>query len=150
MKYLIYKTHARFVFRYLPFSSFSALLPFLAFLTAFSLAAIIDIKVAKTNTSFLFFFLGIFTRVIAFLFAEKVFNMVEIFFFFFNNDINTYYKEILASTLFLPTIVLKTSLVVLVFFINLIDKKLLFSIRYINKGNVSRLYFLKVFILLFC
>lgn len=134
------KTYARFVFRYSLF---------LLFLSTFFLFAIINVEVIKTNTSFWLFFFKIFASIMAFFFAKKAFNIGEILFFLFSNDIDTYYKKILATTLFLSTMAPKTSLIVLIFFISLMNRKLLFSTKYISKKNVNKLIFLKVFFLFF-
>lgn len=99
----------------------------------------------------LFFLLPkIFIRVLVFFFVEKLFNIEEVFFFFIHNDIDTYCMKILASTLFPFTMTSKTSLVVLVFFVGLMSRRLLFFLGYINKEDVSKLILPIVFIRLFC
>ena len=85
----------------------------------------------------------------AFLFAEKAFNIKEVFFFFFEDDNDTCYKCVLALTLFLSIIVPKTSLIILVFYISLVDERLLFLTRCINKGMLVNLFFLESLSFLF-
>lgn len=58
-----------------------------------------------------------------FSFAEVLFNIEEIFFFFFCNDVDTYCRGVLALTLSSFIIVSKIYLVDLVFFINLVGRK---------------------------
>lgn len=131
----MYEICTRFISKYLYFSPFSPVLLFLVFLAAFFLIVVIGLEITKTNTSFLAFsfFLRIFAEIIAFFFAKKVFNMGKIFFFCFGNNVDICYKKILALTLFLSIIAPKTSLVVLIFFVRLMDRKLLFLTRYISK-----------------
>ena len=88
----------------------------------------------------------------AFSFAEELFNMRLIFFFLFDKNVDIYYRKVLALTLFLSTTTLRTYLVILVFFVSLalVDEKLLLPIKYVSRGDVSRLIFFKVLILLFC
>ena len=76
-----------------------------------------------------------------YLFAEEILNIEEVFFLFFSNNIDIYYRKVLALILSLSTIAPKTFLVVLVFFLDLVGKKLLFLIRCISKENISRLIF---------
>lgn len=70
--------------------------------------------------------------------------------FFFNNDINTCYKKVLVTTLSLFIIAPLTFLVVLVLFINLVDRKLLLLTKYVNRRGVSKLIFPQILILFFC
>lgn len=95
---------------------------------------------------FWLFLIRTFANVIDFLFAEKALNVGNVIFFFFDNDIETYYREVLAMTLFLLIITLKTFLVVLVFFMVLVGRKLLFPTRYVSKGGVNRFIVPKVLI----
>lgn len=112
------KTCARFALRYLPF---------LLFLLAFFLVIVINIKVFKTNTSFFALFFRTFAIVIALFFAKKIFNIEEVFFFYFSNDVDNYYKKILAIALFPSFMMPKISLIVLILFISLVDRRLLLS-----------------------
>lgn len=113
----MHRTHARFILKYSPFSS------------TFSLAVVINLEITMTNTSFLNFIVKIFTDVIIFLFTEKVFNIRKVLFFLFSNNTNIYYGRLLASTLFLSIMMPRTSLVVLVLFISLVDRRLLLPIK---------------------
>lgn len=94
--------------------------------------------------------MGILARIMVFLFIEEVFDIKKIIFFFFGNNIDTYYRKVLTLTLFLFTIMPENFLVVLIFFVGLVDRRLFFSTRYVNRGGVNRFIFLGVFILLFC
>lgn len=84
----------------------------------------------------------------------KTFDVKDIFFFFLKNNINTYYRGVIAMTLFLSPLIMKTFLVVLVFFASLalIDRRLLglLSTKYINRGDISGFHLSGVLILLFC
>lgn len=144
----MHKIYARFILKYSSFSPFSLISLFSAFLTTFFLATITGIEFAKTNTNFEFFFLiHILTEVMVFLFVMIAFNIKK--FLFFGNDINTYYKVILASTLSLFTMMLRTFLVVMIFFVSLVDWKLIFLTRCISKGGVSKLILFGTFIFFF-
>lgn len=50
-------------------------------------------------------------------------RQVPLFFLFFDSGIDTYYKRILALTLSSSTMVLKIFLIVLVFFVGLVDRR---------------------------
>ena len=76
--------------------------------------------------------------------------MRKVLFFILNTNTDIYYREVLASTLLLSTIIPKTFLVVLITFISLVSKRFLFLIRYISKRSVSKLIIFRVFILLLC
>lgn len=65
-------------------------------------------------------------------------------FFIFSNTINICYKQVLISTLSLPTVVPKTSLVILVFTISLVDKRLLFLPDILARKMPVDLFFLKL------
>lgn len=156
----MYKTNRRFIFKYSSFSLFlsfllfSLFLPVLLVLTfsiTFFLAIITDIKITKTNTSFLafLFFLKTSIRVIVFSSIKKIFNIREVFFFFFNNNVDIYCRKVLVLIWSLFSMILKIFLIVLVVFISLVSEKLGFSNKYINKKAVSRFIFSKVFIFLF-
>lgn len=80
----------------------------------------------------------------------KVFNIRNVFFFFFRNDIDTYYRRVMATTLFLSSASPKIFLVILIFFVDLALIGELFSTRYVYKKRINRLVLPKVFILLFC
>ena len=80
----------------------------------------------------------------AFSFAIKVFDIRDVFFFFFRNDISTYGKEVVAATLFLSSTVPKTFLIVLVFFAGLVLVGRLLVSRHISRKNVNRLFFPKI------
>ena len=156
MGYWIYGSYTRFVLRYslfllfLPFLLFSLFSPFSPFSIVFSLAIVTSMEVVKTDTSFLAFFLRTLPGIMAFSFTEEAFDIREVFFYFFGNDVNICYRKILVLTLFLSTMAPKTFVVVLIFFIGLVDGRLLFSTKYISKGGVNRLIFFKVFIFFFC
>ena len=83
----------------------------------------------------------------------EVFDIRNILLFFYKN-IDNYYRRVMVATLFLPPIVPKTSMVILVLVpgLILVGRRLLefFFTRYINRGIVNRLIFLGVFIHLFC
>ena len=137
MEYQMYRTCARFIFKYSPFSPFSPV---------FFVAIVTNIKMTKIDTNIWFLLFKTLNGIIAFSFTEKTFNMEKVFFFSFNNDIDICYKRVLIITLLLFTIVPKTFLVVLVIFIGLVGKKLLLSTRYISKGDVSQLIFSRIII----
>lgn len=105
------------------YSLFSLFLQVPAFLAVFFLIAVINIEVGKTNTSFLAFssFFEDTYKSNSFFFTEKVFNIREVFFFFFSNNVDTCCRKILALVLSLSIIVVKISLVVLVFYVVLIN-----------------------------
>lgn len=88
--------------------------------------------------------------IMAFPFIEKAFKIKEVFFFLLVNNIDIYCREILASTLFLSIIAARTALVVWISFVGLVDRRLLFSTKYVSRGGVSRLIFPGVLILLLC
>lgn len=136
------------------FHHFHQFQQFKHFQQSFFLLQLITQRLPKIIQVFYFYilFLRSFVKVMAFLFAVKVFNIEEIFFFCFSNDFNTCCKKILALFLSLFIIMSKTFLVVLIFFINLtlICKKLLLFTKYVKKKGVSRFIFSRVFILFFC
>ena len=78
----------------------------------------------------------------------KTFDIGDIFFFFLESNINTFRRRVLASSLSLSIIVLKTSLVVLVFF--LVGRRCLLPTGYVSKEDVDGLILLKVFIIFLC
>lgn len=80
-------------------------------------------------------------RIIAFFFIIKVFNIRNIFFFLLENDVNICWRKLLASSLFLSTMVSKTSLVNLVFF--LLDRRWLLFTGYVSQRVSANLFFLK-------
>lgn len=133
----MYKTCARFIFKYSSFLPFSPL---------FFLATVTNIKITKINTSFWFLLFKTLNGIIAFSFTEKAFNVEKIFFFSFNNEIDICYKRVFITTLLLFTIVPKTFLVVLFIFIGLVGRRLLLSTRCISKGDVSQLIFSRIII----
>lgn len=71
------------------------------------------------------------------------------FFFLFDNNIDSYYKKLLALTLFLSTIMPKIFLIILDLFINLVDRRLLLFTKCISKKSVNRLIFSGFFIRFF-
>ena len=77
----------------------------------------------------------------------KVFNLGNILFFLFKNDISIYGREIMAATLFLSSTVPRNFLVVLIFLISLALMGRLLPTRHISKKRVMRLIFLRVFLL---
>lgn len=83
---------------------------------------------------------------IALLLTVEVFNMGDVFFFFFGSNINTCYKGVLALSLSLSTTVPSISLVVLVFF--LINGRCLLPTGYVSREDVGRFILSGVFILL--
>lgn len=146
--YQIQKTYTRFVLKssslfllFLPFS------PVLAFLRVFFLAIATGVEVIKTDTSFWIFFLQILYEIMTFPPTIKVFNLGNILFFLFKNDISIYSREIMAATLFLSSTVPKNFLVVLIFHISLALMGRLLPTRHISKRRVMRLIFLRVFFL---
>lgn len=86
--------------------------------------------------------------VMAFPSAEEAFDVEEVLFFLFGNDVDTYCRGVLASTLSSSTMAPKTSLVVLVLFICLFGGRLLLPTRCISSKSISRLILPRVFILL--
>lgn len=76
--------------------------------------------------------------------AVKVFDLGDVFFFLFGNDVGTCGKEIIAMTLSLSFVISKTFLMVLIFFANLALVGRLLSTRNISKGKVNRLILPKV------
>lgn len=116
---------------------------FLLFQISFFLIIITNVRIIKTHTSFRTFS-KIFIIIMTFLFINKVFNIrqVSYIFFFLNSNIKTSYKEILIINLVLEIFFIKTS--ILIFFISLVDKRLVFTI-YISKKILSRLIFVKIF-----
>lgn len=96
------------------------------------------------------FFLRTLAGIMAFLFAKKEFDVRKILFFLFRDNINICCKYVLVLTLFLFIMVPRISLVVIVFFVGLMSRRLLFPTRYISERSVSRLIFSGVLILNFC
>lgn len=94
----------------------------------------------------------IFLYILSLLIVIIIDDLKQVFLVFslLDSGINTYCKSVLALTLFLFIIASRIFLVVWIFFISLVDRKLFFLTRCINKGGVSKLILLKVFILLFC
>lgn len=160
-KYQIHGTCARLVSWYLPLSpsllvsAAPAVSIISAISTFFSLAAIISVDVAETNTSFLtlFWVPKTIIRIITLFFAVKVLNIGDILLFSFDT-IDTSYRRVMVMTLFLLVIVPRIFLIVLVFCVDLalIGKRLLgvLLIRYVNRESISKLIFFKVFLHLFC
>lgn len=94
-----------------------------------------------------------------FFMAVVALDLRDIFLFFLNDvGVSTYYRRVIATTLFLTlflssTIPRTTSLVVQVFFasITLVGRRLLGMLaRYINGKDVNRLILSEVFFLFFC
>ena len=79
-------------------------------------------------------------------------DLRDVFLFFFNDvGVSTYCKKAMVTT-FLAPLMLRTSLVILVFLTNLAlvgGKLLVFATRYVSKRSVSRLSLSKVFVFLF-
>lgn len=96
------------------------------------------------------FFLRTLAGIMAFLFAKKEFDVRKILFFLSRDNINICCKYVLVLTLFLFIMVPRISLVVIVFFVGLMSRRLLFPTRYISERSVSRLIFSGVLILNFC
>lgn len=69
--------------------------------------------------------------------------------FLFKNNVDTRGREIMAATLFLSSVVLEISLVVLVFLASLALIGGL-SIRYLSREKISRLSFSRVFLPFIC
>lgn len=152
MGYQIHEICTKFILRYSLFSLFLSFLPILpvSILPAvYFLAAVTNIEIAKTDTSFwlFFLFLRILARVIVFSFAKKIFNIGEIFLFLLGNNINTCYRIVLTLTLPLFIMALRTFLIVLVFFFGLMDGKLLFLTRFVHKRDMSGFILPRIFIL---
>lgn len=79
----------------------------------------------------------------------EIFNLRNVLFYLFRNDIGIYSKKIMITTLFLSFAILGTSLVVLILLVGLgLVGRLLF-IRYISKEIISGLILLIVFIFFF-
>lgn len=140
MGYQIYRICVKFIPRYLLFLQFSP---------AFFLVAVTNIELIKTNISFLVLFFYNTYQHNSLFFAEKVLNIEKILFFFYSNNINTCYSKILALILFPSSIALRMFLVILVYFIGLIDKRLLFFTKYISKRGINRFILPRVLIFLF-
>lgn len=104
--------------------------------------------------SFLTFFgvLKTLIGVMTIFFIVKVLNMGNIFFFSLDT-INTYCKGVMVVTMFLSTMILKISLMVLVFFAGLVlmGRRLLRVLltRCISKRSVNGLILPKIFLLFF-
>lgn len=83
----------------------------------------------------------------------EVFNLVDVFLFFFDDvSVSTYYRRVIATTLFLALSVPRTSLVVLDFLaiLALIGGRLLMlATRYVTERSVSALSSFEVFFFLF-
>lgn len=138
MGYWMHKTSIRFISRYLLF------LPFLLFLPIFFLATVTNMEVVKINPSFLLLFFKTLASIIIFFFAKKALNVKKVFFIFFSNNVDTYYREVLTSILCLSTMVPRIFLVFLVFFSVLVSGRLLLPTRRINKEGINRLILPKV------
>lgn len=88
--------------------------------------------------------------------AVKALDLGDIFPFFFDNvSINTYYKRVMDTSLFLSSLMPKTTfLVVLILFTSLalVDRRLLgvFATRYLSGRGVSGFILFRVLFLLFC
>ena len=82
----------------------------------------------------------IFYCIITFLIAIVIGDLKQVFFVYLllDSGIDTYCKKVLVSILFSSTMALRTSLVVLVFFIvlALMGRRWLLPIRYVSKGNM--------------
>lgn len=78
----------------------------------------------------------------------EAFDIGDVFFFFHENNIDIYYREVLVFSPSLSTIMPRTYLVVLVFF--LVDGGCLLPTGYVSKEDVNRLIFPRVFIFFFC
>lgn len=98
-------------------------------------------RLLRLTFVFWLFYLRTFADVIAFFFAEKIFNMRKVLFFCLSNNVNTCYKEVLVLILSLSNITPRISLVVLDLFINLLGGKLLLLIKYVSRKDISRLIF---------
>lgn len=92
--------------------------------------------------------LRIFVSKIIFLSTVEAFDIGDVFFFFHENNIDTYCREVLVFSLSLSTIMPRTYLVVLVFF--LVDGGCLLPTEYVSKKDVNRLILPRVFIFFFC
>ena len=103
--YQINKTCTRLVFAYSPPSSFLLLTvsAISAVSTAASLAALINVEVANTNTSFLslFWVLQILIEIITLFFVVKALDVKDVFLFSLDT-INTYCKGIMSVTCIYP------------------------------------------------
>ena len=96
----------------------------------------------------LVFFLRTHVDTMAFPSAMEVFDMKDVFFFLLGNNIDTCHREVLASSPFSSTMVPKTSLMVLVFF--LVGGGCLLPTRYVSRENVNGLILPRVLSFLFC
>lgn len=76
----------------------------------------------------------------------EVFDLGDVFFFLFRNDIGIHDRGVVIATVFLSSIVPEISLVVLFFFASLALINGL-PTRYINRGKVSRFILLGVLFL---
>lgn len=90
-----------------------------------------------------------------FLFVVEILDFRDVFPFFFDNvGVSTHCRRIMATTLFLPLMVLRTSLMVLIFFISLalVGRRLLGVLvtRYVSGRSVNRLISFRVFFFFFC
>lgn len=80
----------------------------------------------------------------------EAFDLEDVFFFLFRNDISTYSNIVIVATMLLFSIVIKTFLVVLIFLFGLVLMGGLLSTKHVRNKRVSSLVFFRVFILLFC
>lgn len=88
-----------------------------------------------------------------FFFMVEIFDIGNIFFFFYENNIDIGYKGIIIATLFLSPTTSIAFLIGLVFFagLALVNRKLLglLPTRYVNRKSVSRFILPNIFILFF-
>ena len=82
-----------------------------------------------------------------FLPVVEAFNLEDVFFFFFRNNIGICGRKIMAATLFLSSAMPKTSLIVLIFLTCLALVGALLPTRHVRKGKVSELILFKIFLL---
>lgn len=73
----------------------------------------------------------------------EAFDLEDDLFFFFENNVDTCSRGVVATTLFLSSATLKISLIVLVFLAALVLIGEL-PTMYVNKGKVSRLIYPKI------
>ena len=80
--------------------------------------------------------------------AVEAFDMGDIFFFLLGSNVDTYCRRVLASSLSPSTTMPRTSLVVLVLFLE--GGGCLLSTWYVSRGDIVRFILPRVLILFFC
>ena len=82
--------------------------------------------------------------------VKEVFNIEEVFFLLIKKDFNNCCKDVVTRYLSLFFIIIKTSLMILIFFIGLVKISRLLLTRYISREEINRLIFFRVFIIFCC